>query len=553
MKKTVFLVNPPSPPGRVSNKDMMGGFGQCYPPECDVVIPPTDLPGIAAVLLESKVDVRVVECLGSGGTVDDLLAEVEKAGPAMVFLRTSTPTFSWDAGVAGRIKEKADTKTVFFGPHVGVVPDDVMASPHVDAIVIGEAEYTIRDAALKGFRGTPGLWYRNSRGRITKNRRRKPIEDLDALPFPAWGLMPYNAYTAGDIMPGSGPTLFLQTSRGCPFSCSYCPYPVAQGTRYRKRSAGNVLGEIDYLVREFGAKNLMFRDAEFTLDRARVVEICEGLIEAAHGIAWRCETRVDTLDEDLIRLMRRAGCMGINMGIESASEKVCREVGRKPLDAEHTRAMVRLCRELGVHTFCFFIIGLPGDDTESVMKTIEYAVTLGADISQFTVATPYLGTGLYDWAMKHSYIKTLDLDGITGYEAMMDNEALTADRMMEIRNGAQHLLNIIQSRRGEGHEQRLEDDRSLLASLMSLLYLPYSLAGRRRVVVEGAKGLNIALLGRLGFNVLGVVDEQAAGTVVDGRRVLPPEFINILEPDALLKTPGRIRMNLKDKFGMGGA
>ncbi|MFQ5427982.1 MAG: B12-binding domain-containing radical SAM protein [Thermodesulfobacteriota bacterium] len=548
----IALVNPPSPPGRVSNKDMMGGFGQCYPPECEVVIPPTDLPYIVAVLEESKVEARVIECLGSGLTVEKLIAELKKDRPKMVFIRTSTPTFSWDAEVSGRIKEALKTKVVFFGPHVGVVPDDVLANPHVDAIILGEAEYTIRDIALQGFSRTAGLWYKG-RKKIIKNKSRAPIEDLDGLPFPAWGLLPYKAYTAGDIMPPQSPTLFLQTSRGCPFSCSYCPYPVAQGTRYRKRSAKNVLDEIAFLKREFDVKNLIIRDAEFTLDRERVVEICEGLIRAGHGISWRCETRVDTLDEELIGLMSKAGCMGINMGIESASAKVCEKVGRKPLDAVHTKAMVRICRELGVHTFCFFIIGLPGDDIESVMETIEYAVTLDADVSQFTVATPYLGTGLYDWAMEHNAIKGLDLEGITGFEAMMDNEALSSERMMELRNGAQGLLDLIQERRGNGAEKRLKQDSSLLATLTSLLYLPYFLAGRRRVVVYGTHGLNIALLRRLGFEVLAVVDEFDAGRLLDGRPVLDADFIRVLEPEALLRSPYKIKRSLQEMLGMGGA
>jgi len=268
-------------------------------------------------------------------------------------------------------------------------------------------------------------------------------------------------------------------------------------------------------------------------------------------MVWRCETRVDTLDEELIGLMRRAGCMGINMGIESASDKVCENIGRKPLDAEHTKAMVRLCGELGVHTFCFFIIGLPGDDLESVMETIEYAVTLGADVSQFTVATPYLGTGLYDWAMKHNVIKSFDIDNITGLEAMMDNEALSAERMMKMKDMAQALLNVIQSRRAKGGLPRkeLKEDRSTRASLASLLYLPYLLMGKKQIVVYGTAGLNIPLLRRFGFKVLAIVDELEAGNVIEGKPVLTPEFIAILEPEAILRTPGKIMENLRIKLG----
>jgi len=546
----IAIVNPPSPPGRVSNKDMMGGFGQCYTPECEVKIPPTDMAYIAAVLEESDVETAVIECLGSALTLEELLKELKTKTPKIVFIRTSTPTFTWDAEVAGRIKERLKVKVVFFGPHVGIVPNDVIANPNVDAIILGEAEYTIRDIALHGFSRTAGLWYKGKK-KIVKNKRRPPIEDLDALPFPAWGLMPYKAYTAGDIMPRRSPTLFLQTSRGCPFSCSYCPYPVAQGTRYRKRSAKNVLDEIAFLVNDFDVKNIILRDAEFTLDRDRVVEICEGLIKADHDMVWRCETRVDTLDEELIGLMQRAGCMGINMGIESASDKVCRKIGRKPLDAEHTKAMVRLCGELGIHTFCFFIIGLPGDDLESVMETIEYAVTLGADVSQFTVATPYLGTGLYDWAMEHNAIKGLDLDDITGFEAMMDNEVLSAESMMKMKDSAQALLNVIQNRRAKGGLTRkeLKEDRSALASLASFLYLPYLLLGKKQIVIYGTGGLNISLLRRFGFKVLAIVDERDAGNAIEGKPVLTTEFIGVLKPEAILRTPGKIIQNLKIKFG----
>ncbi|MBI5598353.1 MAG: radical SAM protein, partial [Deltaproteobacteria bacterium] len=441
----VLLINPPNPPNRVSNKDMMGGFGQCYPPECNVKVPPIDIPYTAAVLRESKIDVKVIDCLGLSFSLEYLIPELKKYPARLIFLRTSTSTFLWDTEVSRRIKEELNATVVFFGPHINVAPEDIMRHPCVDAIVFDEPEYTVRDIALRGFRDTPGVWYKEE-GKIIKNMRRELIRDLDELPFPAWDMLPYMEYTIGNLMPDARPTLFMQTSRGCPYGCGYCPYPLAQGTRYRKRSPRNVLAEFEYLVKKFNVKNIIVRDAEYTLDRQRVVEICEGLIKAGFKIAWRCETRVDTLDEALIELMHKAGCIGINMGIESKSEEVCKKIGRKPLDEEHTRNIIRKCKELGVHTFCFFIIGLPGDDLSTVIETLKYAIALDADTSQFTVATPYLGTDLYRWASENNYMESFDLSKTTGYEAMMRNEQLTSEQIMSLRNEVQRIVDMIKSR-----------------------------------------------------------------------------------------------------------
>lgn len=532
----IALVNPPNPPGRISNKDMMGGFGQCYPEECGVRVPPLDLPYVAAVLRDSNIKASIFDCLGSDLSVDGLVEGLKREKIDIVFIRTSTSTFKWDTSVSERIKKEINAPTVFFGPHVNVAPEDIITNPHVDALILGEPEYTIKEIAEKGFGDIPGLWYKKG-GEIIRNTRKVIIDDLDKLPFPAWDLFPYTRYTVGTIMPDASPTLFMLTSRGCPFSCSYCPYPVAQGTKYRKRSAQNVLDEFRYLAERFNAKNLVIRDAEFTLDRNRVEDICKGLIASGNKISWRCETRVDTLDEELIGLMRMAGCIGINMGIESNSEKVCKNVGRKPLDAVHTKNIIRKCRELGIHTFCFFIIGLPGDDAQSVLDTIKYSITLGADISQFTVATPYLGTGLKKWAEENNYITALELNGVTGFEAMMRNEALSAEHIMRFRNIAQRLVDLIQAGRITGAGENLKEDRSVIASLFSLLYLPFYLLGKRQVLVYGTRGLNIPLLQKLGFNVLAVIDEKNEGKFSSGLLVMGPVLMDNIQSDALLISP----------------
>lgn len=541
----IVLVNPPNPPGRVSNKEMMGGFGQCYPPECDVKVPPIDLPYVAAVLRDRKMEVRVIECLGAELSLEGLIAELQKDKLKMVCIRTSTSTFSWDTEVSSMIKEEMDTTVLFFGPHVNIMPDNVIDHPSVDAIVLGEPEYTMGEIAATGFGDTLGVWYKAG-GKVIKNNRRGPITNLDDLPFPAWDLLPYSEYTIGDLMPDEHPTLFMQTSRGCPFNCSYCPYPVAQGSTFRKRSPKNVLDEIVWLVEKFSVKNILIRDAEFTLDKKRVEEICKGLINSNYEISWRCETRIDTLDEALVEVMHKAGCIGINMGIESISEEVCKRSGRKPLREIDTEKIIRKCQQLGIGTFCFFIIGLPGDDRSSVLDTIDYAAALGADDSQFTVATPYLGTPLYDWAAENDYIEALELDNITGFEKMMRNENLDSDQMILFRNGAQTTVDSIKSRKLAGKEEKLNEDRSFISSLMNHYFSIYHCKGIREVVVYGTKGISISRIKKAGFKVLAVVDEEERGASIDGMTVLPPEIIKPIKPEAVLVSPYKSAVYLEN-------
>ncbi len=543
----VILINPPNPPRRVSNKDMMGGFGQCYSIECEVKVPPIDIPYIAAVLRENKINVKVVECLGDCLSQEQLLEELKNISETLICIRTSTPTFLWDLEIVKKIKETIKTCVILFGPHVSINPNDIINNPYVDALILGEPEYVIKNIALNGFKEVLGVWYKED-GKIIKNKTGVFIEDLDALPFPSWDLLPYKNYTVGHLMPRQHPTLFMQTSRGCPFACSYCPYPLAQGMKYRKRSSRNVLDEIAYLINKFDVKNIIIRDPEFTLDKNRVIEICEGLITANYGLVWRCETRVDTLDETLIELMRSAGCIGINMGIESKSEKVCKNVGRAPLNEAHTKNIIKKCRELGIHTFCFFIIGLPGDNIKSALETIEYSIDLKPNISQFTVATPYMNTQLHKWALDNNFIDGLSLNEISGYEAMMRNEELSSNEIQLLRDGAQSILDTIEKTRVKTEEEELTDNKALISIIMDLYFSKYYSKGIRRVVIYGTMGISIPKLKKRGFEILAIVDERHEGKMLCKNRILSLPFIKLFKPEAILVSPFKNTSNLRKQM-----
>ncbi len=431
LKNMICLINPPSPPGTVSNKDTMGGFGQLYSTDSPIKMPPIDLVYIAALLRKEKVEFKVFECLGLNWELAHLSKKVKESKPDLIGIRTSTPTFGWDLKTANLLKGESNSKIVLFGPHVGIYSNEVLARPSIDGIILGEPEFTFLEIAKKGFENTEGVWFKRD-GKIVKNKNRGFIEDLDSLPFPAWELLPYQEYDLEKYVRNIKPCTTVLASRGCPFGCDYCPYPVSQGKKWRTRSISNVIDELEYLEKKLGIKAVLFRDPEFSLERKRVVAFCNTMIERRLGIKWRCETRIDTLDEELISFFAKAGCIGINIGIESVDAEVLRRMNRKTVSPNKTFRIMDACKRNGIDVFVFFILGLPGETVESSLKTIKYAKRLNPPFVQFTVATPYKGTELYNWAKKNGYIDDLNMEQVTGFDVIMGNENITAEKLKDI-------------------------------------------------------------------------------------------------------------------------
>lgn len=436
----IQIINPPNPPKAVSNKDMMGGMGQLYPAGAPQKVPTLDILYAASVLRSRGIPVHVIDCLASDLDLSELIIYLLDRTSEYVAIRTSTPTFDWDIQVARVIKLVTRSKIILFGSHLTLFPRLALQHPFVDAVIVGEAELAFPDIIERGeFGGCEGVWYRDN-DEVVEAGSCKPIIDLDALPFPAWDLVPYHAYDGTEQMRGIKPFVTALTSRGCPYACSYCPYPVAQGRQLRVRSPGNVVDELTWLANSLQVKAVLFRDPEFALQRSRVVGICESILKRNIKIAWRCETRVEDLDDDLLALMACAGCIGINMGIESADPQVLKNMHRNAVPLEESQRIVKACKRYGIDTFCFFILGLPGEDAQSALMTIRYAVKLNPTTVQFTVATPYPGTEFRRWAESQGYIEDSASIALTSYNAAVRNEHLTIQEIRWLQTYAHETL-----------------------------------------------------------------------------------------------------------------
>jgi radical SAM superfamily enzyme YgiQ (UPF0313 family) len=205
---------------------------------------------------------------------------------------------------------------------------------------------------------------------------------------------------------------------------------------------------MERLVRDFHVEHIVFRDPMFSLQQPRVVALCEEILRRGIRVSWKCETRVDCLDESTIDAMARAGCVGINFGVESVDPEVQKGVHRKPILAAEFVRKVAACRRKGIATFAFFVVGLPGDTVETILDSIAFAVEIEANWTQFTVATPFIGTGLHAWAAEKGYIAPDFYRIISAHQGSTGNEALEPADVRRLHRFAQRLQNNLLNRRG---------------------------------------------------------------------------------------------------------
>jgi radical SAM superfamily enzyme YgiQ (UPF0313 family) len=283
------------------------------------------------------------------------------------------------------------------GPHATLVPEEPLAHGF-DAVGVGEGEPTI-DRAVRALMGefplaeVSGLLYRGGDGVLRRTAPCPPPSDLDALPFPARHL----ANPAHYDPPDRDAVVF--SSRGCTARCTYCAGGLF-GKVFRFRSAANVLAEIRQIHETYGTKHIHFCDDSMSMDRPRMLEICSGIRALGFPITWSMMTRIDGVDEELLRAAVESGCTAIDYGVESGSRATLRKI-RKPHTIEMVRRVVPLTASLGIQPNVFFILGFPWEDAAAIEETRAFMEELGPYVQEFhpavgTILIPFPGTEIYE-------------------------------------------------------------------------------------------------------------------------------------------------------------
>lgn len=404
----VVFVDPPSPPGFVSFRHAHGGYGEfCHTSR--LKIPTLDLFLNASLLLEHGVPAAVVDSVLLEHSQAECVRAVLREKPSAVVLRTASGSCPHDLKTAARLRKRFGGPILLYGPQVAAESSVILRSGAVDAAVPGDVLFGLPDV-LRGKKRPRGLLEIGQNGTGGASGR------LASLPVPRWDLVEYRKYSF----------VTMQTSWGCPKGCGYCPYPVTQGRRWRARPVSSVVREMRALRDRYGLRYVMARDPLFTFDRERTVRLCRALIRAGVPILWGCETRLDTLDEGLIALMAKAGCIRVVFGVESVSPASLRGMGREPMTRARVRAAVSLLKRGGMLTYAFYMIGLPGETARSTEDMIEFALELDTDAASFSAATPFPGTRLARRARETGTLATADPLHLTSCVPSMRNEAMDA-------------------------------------------------------------------------------------------------------------------------------
>jgi len=374
------------------------------------MMPALGLSYIAAMLERDGVDVRLVPCHVLGLDWRDVARLIETEQPDIVGVTTTTENRFLSFRLAQVAKAAhPGVFTILGGPHVMNAGADTLAHiAAVDAVCTGEGEETmselVRCLAARGNLGSvAGISWRAPDGSLRHNARRLPIADLNELPLPARHLEPWERYNFNMEVPGKGllPGGNLMTSRGCPFTCTFCATPANWGRRVRALSPENVLREIELLMDRYGARVIWFYDDTFNFNPARAEAICDLIIERRLDISWFCEVRVDILEKRLFEKMVRAGLFHVGFGIESASERISREIITKRATLQQAYDVVAWSKELGITANPFFIFSHPTETWAEAQQTMAVLEQLeGRCETSVAITHIYPGTPLEERARR---------------------------------------------------------------------------------------------------------------------------------------------------------
>lgn len=353
------------------------------------VYPPLDLVYVAALLRKNNINVTIIDASTLHIPHEKAIKIIKRKRPWFVGIPSAWGSFYDDLNLSKMIKQELpEVKIIISGPNVTVEPERALGSGYIDYCILGELEKPFVDI-VKG-KITNNVAYK-SNGKIITHER-VLLEDLDSLPFPARDLLPIDKYQLPFLR--RNPFTTIITSRGCPYKCTFCQVNIWYLNRVRFRSVDNVLEEIDEVVNKFKIHQIIFRDPTLTFRRDRVLDLCRELIRRKYNISWRCFSCVDTVDKELLHLMKEAGCHQVSYGFESGNQEVL-NLSKKGITIEQSKQAVKLTKEAGIEVSGSFMFGMYSETKRTIQETLEFALHLNCDYAQFQLATPIPSTEFY--------------------------------------------------------------------------------------------------------------------------------------------------------------
>jgi radical SAM superfamily enzyme YgiQ (UPF0313 family) len=398
----ILLVYP-----RITEEEVYSQYSKAAP-----CLPPLGLCYLARYLLDANYDVKIIDCVAQRLSLEELSSKIIEYSPTIVGVSSTTVAFYYAKQVLSLVKSiNPEIITVLGGAHITAFHKESMEEcESIDIGVLGEGEQTLLDIVRKidnnnSIDTVKGIVFRENRTVIV-NERRPIVRDLDKIPFPARELLPNLSSYVHTAFRGKKKklTTTMITSRGCPFRCAYCDQSVF-GRIWRSHSADYVFSEMKLLKEAFGVEFIAIEDDNFTLSEERVKAICKKIIRYPLDIGWVCSGRADNVDDEMLRLMKTAGCETIYVGIESGSPRILRLLN-KNISKNKINEGIRKIKENGIKVLGSFILGVPSETKEEMVQTLDYALSLPLDGVSFFIFTPYPRTELRELAFQYGKVST---------------------------------------------------------------------------------------------------------------------------------------------------
>lgn len=395
-------------------------------PSTEVPTIPLGLAYVAAVLEKEGFEVQVEDFLVTKYSKARLERKIVDFTPEIIGITSVTMNYPIACKILQDCKEiDGNIITVIGGPHVSFWAEEALGeAPWIDIVVRGEGEYTMLEIAHgKNLKEIDGIAFRGNRD-IVLTEPRQWIENLDGLPFPARHIFPLSRYRAFSTDCG------LISSRGCPFSCIFCLGPKMVGKKGRFRNPKLIVDEIEEIL-EYGFKTINVADDLFTLNHKHLYAFCDEVMARKLKFKWTANSRVDTVNPELLGKMKEAGCSFICYGVESGNQNILK-IARKNITREGIREMAKLTKDAGIRSLASFIIGLPGETKESLKESVTFAKGLGTYYALHLLA-PFPGTEV--WERKEEYGLSILTDDWLKYnanEAVTETEGVSAAELTEI-------------------------------------------------------------------------------------------------------------------------
>lgn len=411
----ILLIQPPV------NVDMKIEGGLKYPP--------MGITFLAATIREKGYAVKIFDANVEKKPFKQLFKILDEYKPNIVGL-SFTSLLAESAHYFADLIKKKDPNIIIIagGYHSTVVPLEIIKDKNFDFVVIGEGENTIIEwlehykNKQNNFDQIKGLVFRKG-DEIIQTEHRELIPDIDSVPFPAYDLLPINKYSS--LASTRKPYVTFIRSRGCPFRCLFCGVQKMFGRMYRCQTPEKTISEIDILIKDFGVKEINFKDSDFLIDKQNVTKFCQLLIEKKHNLIWTCNARVDMVNEEILELMKQAGCKLITFGVESGNQEILDHL-KKDIKIHQTKETVFLTKKIGIKCALDIILGGIGETKKTFNQTLKFVKEIDPDYVAFTYLTAFPGSELYSKSLENNWFikgKSNDYD----YENLQLNATKMSD------------------------------------------------------------------------------------------------------------------------------